>query len=89
MTAVTAPTEWEGQLHSSGWRAAHGGTVDVLEKATGERLATVGLADATDVAEAAERAAAGPARVGGHVVRGAGGDPAPRRGPARGARRRT
>jgi benzaldehyde dehydrogenase (NAD) len=57
MTAVTAPTEWEGQLHSSGWRAAHGGTVDVQEKATGELLATVGLADATDVAEAAERAA--------------------------------
>jgi len=58
MTAATAPAEWEGQLHSGGWRAAHGGTVDVLEKATGERLATVGLADATDVAEAAERAAA-------------------------------
>ena len=57
MTAVTAPTEWDGQLHSSGWRAAHGGTVDVQEKATGERLATVGFADATDVAEAAERAA--------------------------------
>jgi benzaldehyde dehydrogenase (NAD) len=57
MMAVTAPTEWEGQLHSSGWRAAHGGTVDVQEKATGERLATVGFADATDVAEAAERAA--------------------------------
>jgi len=56
MTA-TAPTQWEGQLHSGGWRAAHGGTVDVLEKATGELLATVGLADATDVAEAAERAA--------------------------------
>ena len=57
MTATTAPTQWDGQLHSGGWRAAHGGTVDVLEKATGERLATVGLADATDVAEAAERAA--------------------------------
>jgi benzaldehyde dehydrogenase (NAD) len=57
MTAATAPAQWEGQLHSGGWRAAHGGTVDVLEKATGERLATVGLADATDVAEAAERAA--------------------------------
>ena len=57
MTATTATTQWDGQLHSGGWRAAHGGTVDVLEKATGERLATVGLADATDVAEAAERAA--------------------------------
>jgi benzaldehyde dehydrogenase (NAD) len=57
MTATTAPTQWDGQLHSSGWRTAHGGTVDVQEKATGELLATVGLADATDVAEAAERAA--------------------------------
>ena len=56
MTATT-PTQWDGRLHSGGWRAAHGGTVDVLEKATGELLATVGLADATDVAEAAERAA--------------------------------
>jgi benzaldehyde dehydrogenase (NAD) len=57
MTAATVPAEWDGQLHSSGWRAAHGGTVDVHEKATGELLATVGLASATDVAEAAERAA--------------------------------
>jgi benzaldehyde dehydrogenase (NAD) len=57
MTAVTAPAEWEGQVHSGGWRAAHGGTVDVEDKATGELLATVGFADATDVAEAAERAA--------------------------------
>jgi benzaldehyde dehydrogenase (NAD) len=54
---TTAPTQWDGRLHSGGLRAAHGGTVDVLEKATDELLATVGLADATDVAEAAERAA--------------------------------
>ena len=57
MTTVDT-AQWEGRLHSGGWREAHGGTVDVEEKATGERLATVGLADATDVAEAAERAAA-------------------------------
>ncbi len=57
MTAATTPAEWEGRLHSSGWRTAHGGTVDVHEKATDDVLATVGLADARDVAEAAERAA--------------------------------
>ena len=58
MTAVTAPAKWEGQLFSGGWRAAHGGTVDVVDKATGEVIGTVGLADATDVTEAAARAAA-------------------------------
>jgi benzaldehyde dehydrogenase (NAD) len=55
---ATARPEWEGQLPSGGWRAPSGGTIDVLEKATGEPLATVGLADATDVARAAELAAA-------------------------------
>jgi benzaldehyde dehydrogenase (NAD) len=54
----TARPEWDGQLFSGGWRAASGGTIDVLEKATGEPLATVGLADASDVARAAESAAA-------------------------------
>src|SRR4051812_18498021 len=58
MTVLAAAPEWAGQLHSNGWRAAEGGTVDVLEKATGELLATVGLAGAADVAAAAGRAAA-------------------------------
>jgi benzaldehyde dehydrogenase (NAD) len=57
-TSATARPEWEGQLSSGGWRTPSGGTVDVLEKATGESLATVGLADAADVARAAELAAA-------------------------------
>jgi benzaldehyde dehydrogenase (NAD) len=58
MSALATPTEWEGQLFSGGWRAAQGGTVDVLEKATGDRLATVGLAGAADVRAACARAAA-------------------------------
>jgi benzaldehyde dehydrogenase (NAD) len=57
-TMSTARPEWDGQLYSDGWRAPEGGTAEVLEKATGERLATVGLAGAADVARAAERAAA-------------------------------
>ena len=55
-TTVTSP-DWEGQLYSNGWRGAAGGTVDVLDKSSGERIATVGLAGASDVAQAAERAA--------------------------------
>jgi benzaldehyde dehydrogenase (NAD) len=58
MTISAARSEWDGQLYSSGWRSAEGGTIDVFEKATGERLATVGLAAATDVAQATKRAAA-------------------------------
>src|SRR3984957_12282456 len=47
-------------LNEDAWRgkAFSGGTLDVLEKATGRRLTTVGVAGASDVAEAA-RAAAG------------------------------
>jgi benzaldehyde dehydrogenase (NAD) len=58
MTTSTARPEWEGHLYSGGWREAEGGTTDVLDKSTGERLATVGLAGASDVARATERAAA-------------------------------
>src|SRR4051794_12760992 len=58
MTLSSARPEWNGQLFSGGWRAPVGGTTDVIEKATGERLATVGLAGAADVARAAEGAAA-------------------------------
>jgi benzaldehyde dehydrogenase (NAD) len=59
--SATADPQWDGQLFSDGWRAASGGTIDVVEKATGERLATVGVADADDVARAAGRAAAAQA----------------------------
>lgn len=58
MTSTIPTSHWEGQLYSNGWREAAGGTVDVFDKSSGERLATVALAGASDVAEAAERAAA-------------------------------
>src|SRR5262245_40055371 len=48
---------WSGQIHSTGWRDAHGGTQPVVEPATGKTLGTVGLADETDVAAAAAGAA--------------------------------
>jgi benzaldehyde dehydrogenase (NAD) len=57
MTATATTPEWEGRFYSNGWRSADGGTLDVLEKGTGEPLATVGRASAADVAAAAERAA--------------------------------
>ncbi|HEY5335228.1 MAG TPA: aldehyde dehydrogenase family protein [Mycobacteriales bacterium] len=57
MTLLDTST-WAGQIFSSGWRAAHGGTRAVVEPATGKELATVGLADASDVARAASAAAA-------------------------------
>ena len=47
---------WDGQVFSSGWREASGGARPVVEPATGKQLATVGLADASDIARAAETA---------------------------------
>jgi benzaldehyde dehydrogenase (NAD) len=57
MSTLSAPV-WEGQLYSNGWRTADGGTAQVIEKATGDVLGTVGLAAAADVAAATGRAAA-------------------------------
>ncbi|KUJ59730.1 benzaldehyde dehydrogenase [Streptomyces albus subsp. albus] len=50
--------ELDSQVFSDGWRTSHGGTVQVTEPATGRALATVGLADATDVGRAVSSAAA-------------------------------
>ena len=52
----TLPAWDGGKIASRGWRAPAGGAADVLDKASGERLARVGLANATDVAEACKRA---------------------------------
>jgi benzaldehyde dehydrogenase (NAD) len=41
--------DWQGKVYSSGWRIARGGVVEAIEPATGEVLATTGLADAADV----------------------------------------
>ena len=49
---------WAGKIFSSGWTNARGGTADVIEPATGQALASVGLADAEDVDRAARSAQA-------------------------------
>src|ERR1700722_12397941 len=49
---------WQGKVYSDGWAPAHGGTLESTEPATGEVLATVGLADAEDIAAAASAARA-------------------------------
>lgn len=47
---------WEGRVYSCGWSTASGGTRRVTEPATGQGLATVGLADSSDIARAATAA---------------------------------
>ncbi|MFF6879863.1 MULTISPECIES: aldehyde dehydrogenase family protein [unclassified Streptomyces] len=49
--------EWTGKIYSSGWRESEGGTRQVIEPATGETLADVGIASPADVARAGARAA--------------------------------
>src|SRR5690606_346743 len=48
---------WAGRLFNGGWVAPRGGRIEVLEPATGERLAEVGRADEQDVRAACARAA--------------------------------
>ena len=51
------PKTWEGQVFSGGWTTSHGGELPIEEPATGAELGRSGLADAEDVARAAEIAA--------------------------------
>ena len=59
-TAVTIAAEnaWKGKIFTGRWQMAKGGTREVIEPATGEVLTEVGFADAADVREAAQAAAA-------------------------------
>ncbi|MGH8720620.1 MAG: aldehyde dehydrogenase family protein, partial [Burkholderiales bacterium] len=59
-TAVTIAAEnaWKGKVFTGRWQMAKGGTREILEPATGKVLTEVGFADAEDVAEAAQAAAA-------------------------------
>lgn len=50
------PKHWSGNVYADGWSRPTGGLRTVTEPATGDSLGEVGLADATDVARAAERA---------------------------------
>ena len=51
------PSIWTSSVHSGGWIPSSGGDVAVREPATGDELGRVGLADATDVANAGAAAA--------------------------------
>ncbi|MBM3352407.1 MAG: aldehyde dehydrogenase family protein [Betaproteobacteria bacterium] len=59
-TAVTIAAEnaWRGKVFTGRWQLAKGGTREVREPATGNVLTEVGFADAEDVREAAQAAAA-------------------------------
>lgn len=57
MTLLDTST-WNGLVFSSGWRETTGGVGTVVAPATGDQLATIGTADAGDVATAAAAARA-------------------------------
>lgn len=48
--------EWDGRIFSDGWNTGSGGTRTTVAPATGEVLATVGVATADDVAKATDSA---------------------------------
>ena len=69
---------WEGRVFGAGWRPAAGGSLDVLEPATGNKITSVGNATAKDVRQRRRRGARRAARLGRHALREA------RRNPAQG-----
>lgn len=50
--------QWRGRIFGGDWETAQGGRSDVIEPATGEVVACVGLGNAADIAAAAKSAAA-------------------------------
>jgi len=56
------PAAWQGRIHVNGeWRRPQGGSRDVIEPATGERLTVTGVADAADMTQAIAGAVAAQA----------------------------
>jgi benzaldehyde dehydrogenase (NAD) len=49
---------WRGRVFGTEWRSAAGGSLDVLEPATGAKITSVGNATAADVRKAAAEARA-------------------------------
>ena len=49
---------WEGRIFGGDWRSAAGGSLDVVEPATGNKITSVGNASAADVRKAAAEARA-------------------------------
>ena len=56
MAELLDDLDWQGKVYSTGWTTSRGGVLESTEPATGEVLATVGLADADDIAAAAAAA---------------------------------
>ena len=48
---------WRGRVFGTEWRSAAGGSLDVVEPATGAKITSVGNATAADVRKAAAEAA--------------------------------
>ncbi|WP_175889411.1 benzaldehyde dehydrogenase [Burkholderia cepacia] len=55
-TLLAPAITWTGKIYSNGWARPGLGTEEVVEKATGERLGTIGIASAEDIAAAAASA---------------------------------
>jgi benzaldehyde dehydrogenase (NAD) len=55
---VLAESTWRGKIYLSGWTEPGGGTIPVVEPATGDELGQIGMAGPSDVARAAKAAAA-------------------------------
>src|SRR5260370_14837004 len=54
---LLAPTRvWHAKIYSDGWKKPGLGTADVIEKATGAKLAEIGIASADDISAAAATA---------------------------------
>src|SRR5580692_6379866 len=56
MAELLDDLDWQGKVYSGGWTTSRGGVLESTEPATGEVLATVGLANAADVEAAATAA---------------------------------
>ncbi|MFC7859571.1 benzaldehyde dehydrogenase [Arthrobacter koreensis] len=56
--SLLTTSDWHGKIHTGSWTTGSGGTMDVLEPATGSVLGSVGQANREDVLAAAARAAA-------------------------------
>ncbi len=54
--ALLEGSDWQGRIYSGGWVDGSGGTKAVVSPATGEQIATIGLASPADVAKAATAA---------------------------------
>jgi benzaldehyde dehydrogenase (NAD) len=55
-TLLTPTDVWSAKIYSNGWKKPGLGTEDVIEKATGAKLGTIGIASPEDLSPAATTA---------------------------------